>query len=183
MTDYDEFGNVIVLKTVNLKNDYIDYENALRVSQEFFETYPAAHVRKGDILVASTGYVSMGKVDVYDRDEPAIVDTHISIVRLNESYDPWFVAYFLRSHLGQLQFEKWFTGSSGQIEIQPQDLGRFILPASLREGIPLSEQKRITSEITQHLEVARTVEQQAKLKWLEAKEKFEEMIVRRGTDG
>ena len=126
---YDEEGDVTVLKTIDLKNGYIDYESALRVSADFFEAHPNAQVQRGDILVASTGYVSLGKVDVYDRDEPAIVDGHISIVRVNENYNPYFLAYFLRSHLGQLQFEKWFTGSSGQIELQPPDLAKFIVPA------------------------------------------------------
>ncbi len=174
--DYDELGTITVLKTVDLKNGYIDYDNALKVSEEFFDAHPTAYICKDDILIASTGYVSMGKVDIYERDEPAMVDGHISIVRVNEDYDPYFIAYFLRSHLGQLQFEKWFTGSSGQIELQPTDLGKFIVPASSDGGVKLDEQKLIANAITEQLNKARLLERQAEAKWREAKEEFENMI-------
>ena len=179
--EYDETGAKIVLKTVDLKNGYIDYDNALRVSEDFFENHPNAQVHKGDILIASTGYVSMGKVDVYDREEPAMVDGHISIIRVKDEYDPYFIAYFLRSHLGQLQFEKWFTGSSGQIELQPGDLGNFRVPESIEGGVPLSEQERIAELVKRELDLARQLERQAEAKWQEAKDRFEEMIFP-GTD-
>lgn len=174
--EYDEKGTFSVLKTVDLKNGYIDYDSALKVSEDFFYEHPSAHIRKGDILIASTGYVSMGKVDVYDRNEPAMVDGHVSVVRLNARYDTYFIAYFLRSHLGQLQFEKWFTGSSGQIELQPADLGKFIVPTNNDRGVPLREQRRISEIITEQLNKARDLEKQADAKWQEAKKKFEEMI-------
>jgi restriction endonuclease S subunit len=174
--DYDDLGTVTVLKTVDLHDGYIDYDNALKVSEDFFEAHPASHIRKNDILVASTGYVSMGKVDIYDRDEPATVDGHISVVRVNKDYDPFYIAYLLRCHFGRLQFEKWFTGSSGQIELQPTDLGEFIVPDSSENGISLSKQKRIAKCVTERLNKSRDLEQQAKAKWQEAKEQFVGMI-------
>jgi len=175
--DYDEFGTVTVLKTVDLKNGYIDYENALKVSEEFFAAHPAAQVRKGDILIASTGYVSMGKVDVYDQDESAMISGELLAVRVKGDYDPYFVCYFLRSHLGQMQFDKWFSGSSGQIHIYDTDIGQFIVPASGKDGIPLEEQKRIANKITKQLDKAHELERQAEVKWREAKERFEKMIL------
>lgn len=174
--NYDELGAVTVLKTADLRDGYIDYDNTLKVSEDFFVAHPTSHIRKNDILIASTGYVSMGKVDIYDRDEPAMVDGHISIVRVDKDYDPFFIAYFLRCHFGRLQFEKWFTGSSGQIELQPTDLGKFIVPDSSKTGIPLNEQRRIASFVTEQLNNSRNLERQAKVKWQEAKEKFVGML-------
>lgn len=179
--DYADRG-VMVIKTADLRNGYIEYENCLAVSEEFFENYAEAHpegvLRKNDILIASTGYVSMGKVDIYDRDAPAMADGHISILRANpEEYDPYFVAYFLRSHLGQLQFEKWFTGSSGQIEIQPPDLGRFILPDNSKRGLPIDEQRGLAAEVTARIERARDLERLAREKRQEAEDAFEQAIV------
>ena len=175
--DYDESGAVAVLKTVDLRDGYIDYDNTLRVSEDFFRSHPTAHVLKDDILIASTGYVSMGKVDIYDRDEPAMVDGHISIVRLNKEYDPHFIAYFLRCHFGWLQFEKWFTGSSGQIELQPTDLGKFIVPDNSDNGFPIKEQKRISTLVTEHLKASLDFERKAKAKWQEVERIFTEMIL------
>ena len=143
---YTESG-VTVIKTVNLKDEYIDYDNCLYVSDEFFKQYPNTHVEKGDILVSSTGLVSLGKIDVYDRNAPAMVDGHISIIRLKNGYDPYFVAYFLRSIFGKLQFERWCTGSSGQIELQPYDLEKFIIPDNSSNGIKVEKQKAIIDKI------------------------------------
>jgi len=174
--EYDEAGDIKVIKTVNIKTTYIDYENCLKVSQSFFEKYPLAQVKKNDVLVTSTGYVSMGKVAVHNKDESVIVDGHISIIRLKEGYDPCFVAFFLRSHLGQLQFEKWFSGSSGQIEIQPEDLNQFVLPDNSERGVPLAKQREIAATIIAKLNESHDLEERAKRKWNEARETFEQMI-------
>ena len=172
--EYSDFG-VMVIKTVDLKNRYIDYENTLKVSEDFYEAKPQAHIQKNDILVSSTGYVSVGKIDVFDLDESAFADGHISIVRLNEDYDPYFITYFLRSPLGQLQFDKWFTGSSGQIEVQPEDLNKFIIPS--KESISIEKQREIADKITEEYRKAWNYEQQAQSKWQEAKELFERLIL------
>ena len=165
---YDDEGEVTVLKTVDLKNGWIDYDNALRVSQDFYDSNPNAQVRFGDVLVASTGYVSMGKVDVYDRDEPALIDGHISRIRLQDNYDPHFVAHFLRSHIGQIQIEKRFTGSSGQIEIQPSDLGRIYVSQVGDNGIEISEQQRIGQIVSEKNYEALKLEEDAANLWQEA---------------
>ena len=178
--EYAEEG-ITVIKTVDLKNGRIDYENCLNVSEEFFEKYAKNHpegvLRKGDILIASTGYVSMGKVDVYERDKPAMADGHISILRVNTEYDPYFVAYYLRCHLGQIQFDKWWSGSSGQIEIQSEDLGEFLIPESSDDGIPLDKQKEIAKEIAEKLKELLEMEKQANEKWEEAKKLFEKLVL------
>jgi restriction endonuclease S subunit len=174
--EYSENGEILAIKTIDLKSSYIDYDHCLRVSKEFFDKVPTAHVRKNDVLVASTGYGSMGKVDVYSKNEEAMVDGHIAILRLKEEYDPFFIAYFLRSHLGQIQFEKWFTGSSGQIEIQPKDLDQFILPKSSDTGLSLTRQKGIASKLTEILNDCFELKEKSKEKWEQSKNLFEKLI-------
>jgi len=174
--EYEDDGEIMVLKTVDLKNGFIASDHALRVGRDFFESKPQAHIQRGDVLLASTGYGSMGKVDIYESYEEAMCDGHISILRPIANYDPYFLAYYLRSYLGQLQIEKWFSGSSGQIEIQAGDIGRIILPTPDENGVPLTEQKRIAALITTRLEEARSLEAQAAQKWLEAHEIFEKML-------
>lgn len=172
---YDENGDNIVIKTVDIKDRFIDYENALKVNNEFFNSNKSAKLIKGDILLASTGYVSMGKVNVYDREETAIADGHISIIRVNENYDPYFVAYYLRSHLGQIQIEKYYTGSSGQVELQQGDINKFVLPSC--ESIPKKRQEEIAKTIRKKIEEAIKLEQQAKEKQAEAMRLFERLVM------
>ena len=56
-------------KFVVENNDFIDYDNCLRTSRQYADNVSDAKVEKGDILVASTGYVSMGKIDIYELDD------------------------------------------------------------------------------------------------------------------
>ncbi|MFZ3121801.1 MAG: restriction endonuclease subunit S [Thermodesulfovibrionales bacterium] len=172
---YEEDGENIVIKTVDIKDRFIDYDSALKVNNEFFNSMKTAKVINGNILLASTGYVSMGKVNVYEREEPAIADGHISIISLNENYDPYFIAYYLRSHLGQIQIEKYFTGSSGQIELQQGDINKFILPS--HQSIPKPRQTEIAKAIRKKIEEAIKLEQQAEDKQTEARKLFEKLVL------
>lgn len=172
---YEEDGENIVIKTVDIKDRFIDYDSALKVNNEFFNSMKTAKVINGNILLASTGYVSMGKVNVYEREEPAIADGHISIISVNENYDPYFIAYYLRSHLGQIQIEKYFTGSSGQIELQQGDINKFILPS--HQSIPKPRQTEIARAIRKKIEEAIKLEQQAEDKQTEARKLFEKLVL------
>lgn len=169
-----ENGTHLLLKTVHLKNGYIDFENAAKVTETVFNANPKAQVQKGDILITSTGYVSMGKVDIYNNNEPALVDGHISIIRPKDDYDPYFVTYFLRSHLGQLQVEKWWTGSSGQIELPQLDLAKFVIISN--EPLPLKMQTKVANKVTEKLLKVQELESEAQSKRNEAKHMFEQFI-------
>lgn len=157
--DYDEDGDVMVIKTAEIKNSYIDYENTRKVSEEFYENNPQAQIETGDILISSTGLGSLGKVDLFDKSRDAVVDGHLSIVRPNEAYDARFLVFYLRSYLGKVQFEKWFNGSSGQIELTPDDLGKFVVPSSV--AFDLNSQKQIAEDIQSKYDEALDVDNQA----------------------
>jgi restriction endonuclease S subunit len=175
--EYDPEGDTLAIKTVDLKNAFIDYENCLRVSHDFYTNNPSAQINKGNVLISSTGYVSLGKVDIFDQNYRAIADGHVSILRLKDSYDPYFIAYFLRSDFGKMQFEKWWTGSSGQIELQRDDLAVFRIPDNNeRTGIPLKRQQEIAAKITENLQEIEQLENDRKYLVIEARRKFEGFI-------
>ena len=67
----------------------------------------------------------------YNYDFPAVVDGHITIVRFKEANLTWYTAAFLLTANGQNQLYRYINGSSGQVEIYPQDISRiWIAPAS-----------------------------------------------------
>lgn len=173
--EYDSNGKTIVIKTVDLKDAYIDYESCLHVADEFFEHFPQAHIEQNDVLVSSTGYVSMGKIEMFDSDKKAVADAHVTILRLKDGYDPHFIAYFLRSPLGKVQFEKWWTGSSGQIELQPDDLRKFVVIDNTAKGAPIAKQKSIADKITKSISKIFTLEDQRKQLMGKAKDEFERL--------
>lgn len=170
-----ENGEKVVLKTIDLKNRYIDYNNTLRVSEHFYNANKFAEVKKNDIIIAATGYVSMGKIDVFDNDEPALISGELLSFKANDNYDPYFIAYFLRSHLGQIQIEKYWTGSSGQIHLYDKDVRKFILPSY--KSIPKARQTEIAKAIRKRIEEAIKLEQQAAAKQADAKKLFEMLVM------
>ncbi len=76
-------------------------------------------VQKGDVLLNSTGRITIGRSQCVLEDTTAVVDNHIAIIRPTKRLDPVFLAAFLNSQAGQMQTERGYTGSSGQIELRP----------------------------------------------------------------
>ncbi len=103
-----------------------------------------------------------------------MADGHVSIIRVNNNYDPYFICFYLRSHLGQIQIEKKFSGSSGQIELQTKEINSLILPAS--ESLPKKQQEEISKIIRTKIEEALVLEKEAADKLSEANKLFEKLI-------
>lgn len=144
----DVDANICAIKSVCVRAGYVDLDNARSVDASFYEKVKTrAGVRKNDILVNSTGDGTIGRVAVYNYDFPAVVDGHISIVRLDDPSMAWYVGAFLMSDLGQKQISRYVNGSSGQVEIYPQDLARiWVRYASQQVVFNISEKFKKTCE-------------------------------------
>ena len=74
-------------------------------------------LEKGDILINSTGVGTAGRVTLFDLDGDFVVDSHITIVRLDRNKAlPKYVLYSL-ANIGFKQIEAMADGQSGQIEL------------------------------------------------------------------
>jgi restriction endonuclease S subunit len=69
------------------------------------------------VLITSTGEGTIGRIDVYPYDEPAIADNHVAICRLRPDVNLRYVVEFLRSEYGQIQMLRFVSGSTGQTEL------------------------------------------------------------------
>ena len=58
--------------------------------------------------------------------EMAITDNHVTILR-TKKVSSIYLSVFLNSLVGQYQVEKYFKGSSGQIELYPNDINKFLI--------------------------------------------------------
>jgi type I restriction enzyme M protein len=76
-----------------------------------------ALIQKGDILITSTGEGTIGRVDVWQYDDIALADSHVSICRLKPEHNLHYVLEFLRSEYGQIQMLRHVSGSTGQTEL------------------------------------------------------------------
>lgn len=132
--------NICALKSVSIRWGFVDFEVARSITSEFYEKHKGrAGVERNDLLINSTGDGTIGRVAVFNRDHKALVDGHITIVRLKDPTIAWYAAAYLLSQEGQRQIYRYINGSSGQVEIYPQDIERLWIP-----GKSVTEVKEIT---------------------------------------
>ena len=136
-------GEIPVVKTAHLINGNVLISEEEFVSSCEYEKNERAQVQMGDLLIASTGKGSIGKVALVREEIRLYADSHISIIRIdNRKYNPEFAFYFLQCILGYFQIERDYTGCTNQVEIDKDSIGKLLVP-----DISIGEQTRIVSEI------------------------------------
>ncbi|MGD9972500.1 MAG: hypothetical protein AB7S77_05520 [Desulfatirhabdiaceae bacterium] len=82
--------------------------------------------RKDDLLLAITG-ATIGKIGVVNRYDNLVFSGDILRLRANGSVSPHYLLLTLDHHLGQVQFNRWITGSTNG-HLAPRDVGRILVP-------------------------------------------------------
>ena len=119
---YFDDGTVPIIRSGDLKN--IDSDVGLLRT---LPTEPIFFLEKGDILISSIGFGSIGKVQVFDIDKNIGTVGEVTVIR-QKVLNPYYVAAFLRSTAGQLQIERHITGATGQLHLYPRDVANFWIP-------------------------------------------------------
>lgn len=87
---------------------------------------PDLQIRHGDVLINGTGRGTLGRAAPYLIEDPAIPDNHVTILR-SPTLDPAYLSFYLNSQAGQLQVEMHQRGTSGQLELYPFDIRKFLV--------------------------------------------------------
>ena len=165
---YNPDGEIPVVKTGHLKNGFIEISQEEFVDQDFYNSSTRSRVNESDILIASTGKVSLGKIDLLEDEQSLVTDGHVSIIRVNEDkYNRLFFTYFFRSILGYFQIERDFTGATNQIELYANEITNFQIP-----DISLEKQQKIVDEIKVELDKQEKIDTQIR----QERNKIEEII-------
>lgn len=165
---YVEGGEVVVVNSKYVGKQFVNSDQAERTDLEFWKANKRAQAKKHDVIINSTGWGTIGRTNCTFHDDRTVVDNHVAIIRPDEKQcNPVYLAVYLNSKLGQLQTEKWLSGSSGQIEIYPDDIARFVvyLPT-------VALQQRIADLVTQSWEARKEARQLLE----EAQKKLENLI-------
>lgn len=112
-------------------------------------------IQHGDVLMNGTGVGTIGRTAPFLHEGAAIPDNHVTILRPKKGLDPVYLSVFLNTMAGQWQVEQRLRGSSGQIELYPNDIAQFrvwIAPANvqadIRQAVEKShEQKQRASQL------------------------------------
>lgn len=125
---YIEDGDVLVVNSKHVGPQMINVEQCLRTNSDFWKKNSRARVEKGDVVMNSTGIGTIGRTNLVMHGEPTVVDNHVCIIQTdNTQCLPGYLAAFLNSPVGSMQTDKWFSGSSGQIEIYPDQIKQFLV--------------------------------------------------------
>lgn len=167
---YEKDG-VGVIKVGSIDKGLITKVNEY-VSETDFEDNPAKVV-KDNIVIASTGQGSIGKVAIVEDSGKYVADNHISIVSVDtERAESRYVYHFLGTIFGKLQIEEFITGSTGQTELYPDDIKEILIPLPKKDI-----QQKIVSEIDTALKARKTMIDDAENAVEQAKAQVEEIIL------
>jgi type I restriction enzyme M protein len=123
-----------------------------RTRFEFYEDQQItkAIVKKGDVLLNSTGVGTLGRASFYLEDDPAIADNHVAILKPNiKICETAYLSLFLNSSAGLAQSEMFQTGSSGQLEIYSKQIKEILvfLPRNKDGSIDTAWQKKLAQKV------------------------------------
>ncbi|WP_404839954.1 hypothetical protein [Aeromonas media] len=131
---YIDEGLPVVNSKHVLRNDVrLDADNRMAISED-----GDLLIHPGDVLFNGTGVGTIGRSAAYLHETLAIPDNHVTILRPDAKLDPVYLALFLNSKAGQFQVEQRLRGSSGQIELYPNDIAEFsiwLAPTTLQQSV------------------------------------------------
>jgi type I restriction enzyme S subunit len=137
---YVDNDGIIVINQKCIRNGKINFVLA-RLHDKNKQIMQEKILQDNDILINSTGVGTAGRVALFKGNSSFIVDSHVSILRLDESIYPEFVFYNLRKRENEL--EETAEGSTGQIELKRDAIKQ--LEISLP---PFPEQKAIAEVLS-----------------------------------
>ena len=118
---YIETGGICVLNQKCIRDRRIDFAKA-RLHDEEKKPTDGRLLQRLDVLVNSTGVGTLGRAaQLWHVPEPAIVDSHVSVLRAAPGVDPWFFGVGLTGREGEI--EALGEGSTGQTELSRLRLG------------------------------------------------------------
>jgi type I restriction enzyme S subunit len=120
---------------------------------------------KNDILLAITG-ATIGKIGIVNRYNELVFSGDLLRLRTNSNISPYYLLLVLHHHLGQVQFNRWVTGSTNG-HLAPRDVGRVLVPR-LSPG----SEERISALVAKSLEKQLESEQLLE----QAKSRVEQLI-------
>lgn len=120
-------SNIQIIKSGQARGyTEFDFKNRYYVSETF--TSDERNLQRGDILINSTGVGTAGRVTLFDLDGDYVVDSHITVVRLDKTQvHPKYVLYAL-ANIGFKTIEQMANGQSGQIELAASTIANLRIP-------------------------------------------------------
>ena len=170
--EYSEEGDIIVINSQHVGKNGVILDGNRKTDRSFLEEKGRkGQVKQYDVLLNSTGYITIGRAQTLLDNVQAIVDSHITILRAKPPLDPVYLGVFLNAPVGFLQTERNWTGSSGQIELRKEAIADFRIWLA---------PERVQRQIREYVEKAHAARQESKRLIDKAVRLVEEAILGKG---
>lgn len=121
---YSFEGEIKVVTSKHLGSDFVDFDNLEKTTVEDYENQKRSRVKKFDVLIYTTG-AYVGRTNCFFEDGKILASNHVNILRV-KGINPVYLAVFLNSQLGQMQVQKYVSGSA-QAELYPKHIEKFVV--------------------------------------------------------
>ncbi len=118
---YSEAGTIPIVRSGNVGKN-VDPAVLLKATA----AEPSFALNKGDVLISSIGFGSIGRVETVSVSGLGTV-SEVTVLR-QADLDPYYLAAYLRSFAGQIQIERYITGATGQLHLYPRDVRSVFVP-------------------------------------------------------
>lgn len=169
--DYSDAQNgVPFIRVTNLKNNTIDFEDALFIKREIHEKMlKRTQLKEGDVLLSMAGTIGLSVV--VPKISEANINQAIAKLETKDNVNNFYLSEFLNSILGKKQTEH-LSRPAVQTNINLDEIQQVLIPLP-----PLSLQM----EIAEHIQVVRAeakkLENEAKDEIAKAKKEVERLIL------
>ncbi len=154
--DYAETGDVVVINSQHVGKTHIELDDNRITRRDL--AHSRAWVKPYDVLLNSTGYITIGRCQALLDNVAAVVDGHVSIIETKTGLDPVYLSLFLNTLPGQLQTERNWTGSSGQIELRAEAISNYTVWCP-NETLQLDIRKMVVDAHRARIEAKRLLEE------------------------
>jgi type I restriction enzyme S subunit len=155
--DKNENEKFRVLKTKNIYDKNIFYEEADKVSENVFNTCLSSELKDGDVLLAIVGQGSINKCNVFENKTSFrfIYTRALGLIRTNKlKLNPYFLKAFLQSKRGKDLIDYGIGGTSGQQVVTTTHIKALKIPLpSLKDQQAIIQKLDILSIEVKKLEV------------------------------
>ena len=148
-----------VVKTKDIQWWKVIDENFEYVPEDFFEQKKEKEILKYDILLTST-WMWRWKFALYDYDEKAIADSHVSIIRFDRNKINYkFLNFYLQSFFGTGQLKYIEMQTKGTPEIYEQQL-KYLKIINVSKEIQERIVEEIQAEIDKQDKIRKEIQQE-----------------------
>jgi type I restriction enzyme S subunit len=155
---YDKYGDdkFRVLKTKNLYDNNIFYDESDRVSESVFKSCLPSELKNGDVLLAIVGQGSINKCNVFENKTlfRFIYTRALGLIRVKKSVlNPYYLKAYLQSRSGKNLIDSGIGGTSGQQVVTTTFIKSLKIPfPSLKDQLIIVQKLDALSSETKKLE-------------------------------